>query len=351
MIQKKTHSALMRTDRLISEAIERLSLDLSGLVVYTEAATGHFSVTAPLAARAGAERVIALSRPWKEMSASEVGREMRELSDYMDLSNRITMVTERSLADMAEADIITNLGFVRPLDRNVIAALKPTAVIPFMREAWEQRNDDIDLHACRDHGIAVFATDESSPDVRVFDTCGLLAAKLLFEAGIEISGTHIIIVSSDKFGATIGQCLKKLGARTYLFQTLSDKELLKALPRADALIAADFTAKEMLLGPGGMIGPDVLAKISPALAVIAFAGWVDGNALEQSGLKCVPKEGSLAGRMGRTLAYLGPWPVINLHAAGLKVGAAAAHGARQGLAGRALSEYVCSLSPATEVPI
>jgi len=80
--------------------------------------------------------------------------------------------------------------------------------------------------------------------------------------------------------------------------------------------------------------------------VIAFAGGVDATALGRVGLQCIPREGSAPRRMGRTLADLGPRPVVDLHAAGLKVGAAAARGRRAGLTGGALAEYVCRLAPA-----
>lgn len=349
MNQQFAIGTLTRLSKLISKAIERLSLDLSGLVVYTEAATGYFSITAPLAAKAGAEKVFALAQPWKGLSADEVSCETKKLADYLNVGKRINLITKRSITDFSEADIVTNLGFVRPIDKDIVMALKQTAVISYMREPWEIRLQDVDLSACRERGIPVFATNESHPDVGVFDTCGLLAAKLLFEAGIEINGTFIIIVSSDRFGPVIKDCLTKLGAGVCLLTSPSHESFLETLPKADALVIADFTAKKMLLGQGGLIEPAVLAQHAPGLPVIAFAGGVDGISTSNAGLRCIPEEGCAVGRMGRTLAYIGPSPVINLHAAGLKVGSAAAYGIRQGLAGNALTEYVRSTSPSAEM--
>ena len=48
----------LRVVKLIRDTIEFLKLDLSGLVVLTEAASGPFVVTPVVAAAAGAERVI-----------------------------------------------------------------------------------------------------------------------------------------------------------------------------------------------------------------------------------------------------------------------------------------------------
>ena len=53
---------LTRIVRLMRTVIAELDLDLGGLTVYTEAATGAYAVTAVLAALAHAQRVYALAR-------------------------------------------------------------------------------------------------------------------------------------------------------------------------------------------------------------------------------------------------------------------------------------------------
>ena len=336
-----------RVERLVREAIERLALDLSGLTIYTEAATGPFAVTAPLAARAGAERVIALARPWGGRSAIEVGRETTDVARALGVAPEVSVVTERRADDLAAADVVTNLGFVRPLDRALVSALGPTAAIAYMREAWETRDGDVDLDACRERGVPVFATDEHHPDVRVFDACGLLALKLLLEAGVDVGAGPIVVVSPDPFGPAIADCLGKLGARVAVVPSI--RAALERLPGADALVIADFAAIAPIIGEGG-VPVEIVAERAPGIAVVAFAGGVDGAGLGRAGVRCVPAEGCRPGRMGRTLADLGPRPVVDLHAAGLKVGAAAARGRRAGLAGRALADHVRQTSPAMEMP-
>jgi hypothetical protein len=337
-----------RLARLIREAVHRLTLDLSGLHVYTEAASGPFAITAPLAALAGAEHVVALARPWAERSAPEVGRETVTLAEALGVAGHVTVVTARDPADLARADIVTNLGFVRPIDRAAVAMLKPTAVVPYMREAWEVRADDVDLAACRERGIAVFATDEHHPDVRVFDACGVLAVKLLLEAGIDVGGGLILVASPDPFGPAIADTLGKLGARVGLVPSVA--QCVSRLPEADALVVADFTARAPLVADGTDLEPRSIARLAPDIAVVAFAGGVDGAALAAAGIRCMPADGCRPGRMGRTLADLGPRPVVDLHAAGLKVGAAAARARRAGLTGAALVEEVCRTSPAVPLP-
>ena len=43
-------------------SMDRTGLDLMGMTILTEAATGAYGVTAPLAALAGAQRVLAVGR-------------------------------------------------------------------------------------------------------------------------------------------------------------------------------------------------------------------------------------------------------------------------------------------------
>jgi len=343
-------AASARIGRVIDDAIDRLRLDLRGLVVYTEAATGAFAVTAPLAARAGAESVFALARPWRGRPADDVAAETRDLSAAVGVADRVVIRTERRMDDLARSDIVTNLGFVRPIDADVVAALKATAAVPYMREAWELREGDIDLAACRRRGIPVIATDEHHPDVAVFDYCGLLAARMLFDAGLEICANRVIVVSTDQFGPALVDWLGRLGAEVVLAPSVRAEACWAALPRADALIVADFVETRMTIGAGGGIEAGMLAERAPGLAVIAFAGGVDGASLAAAGLRCVPAEGSAPGRMGRTLAELGPRPVAMLHGAGLKVGAEAARARARGMSGRLLVEHVCRTAPGMAMP-
>lgn len=345
MIKEKISNETAASQRAIERSIRRLKLDLSGLTIYTEAGSGFFCLTAPLAALAGADRVIALARPWSGKNADEVGDETRRLAGQLGVGDRVSVVTERSLADFSGADVVTNLGFVRPLDRQTVMAMKPGAAIPYMREAWERREGEIDWQACRERGISVFATNENDPCVRVFESCGHLAAKMMFEAGEEILDCSAAIISDDPFGGAIAEGLRRFGAEARVLGHRDVPGWIKSPESVDVLIIADFCRREWVVARGGLLDPGLLAEKLPRACVIAFAGGVDGLQLAKEGVRCWPLDGCLPQRMSRTLAHLGPGPVAMLHGAGLKVGAAAARGC-QFLSGSALSEYVLKNSPA-----
>ena len=53
---------VVRTARIVRRVVDETGLDLRGLDVLTEAATGPFAATAAMAAFAGADEVVALAR-------------------------------------------------------------------------------------------------------------------------------------------------------------------------------------------------------------------------------------------------------------------------------------------------
>lgn len=312
-----------RIVNLIQEVIAALDLDLSGMVVLTEAASGPYVVTPIIAALAGAETVFALTRDSQYASADAVTAQTRALGVLCRIpEGKIEICRERSPHLFAQADIVTNLGFVRPLDAATVATMKPTAVVPLMCEAWEFRSSDIDLNACRSRGVTVLATNEEHPKVDVFAYSGWLALKMLFDAQIEIHKSRMVIVSSDKFGLTIQRRLESCGARPVLVTDLSSAGHRDELAKCDVLVIADYSRADTIIGPDGDIQTSDLARRAPAATVLQYAGRIDAAGLLASGLAVYPRTEIGAHRMALTLAGLGPRPVIELHAAGLKVGQA-----------------------------
>jgi hypothetical protein len=315
----------LRLVNLIQKAIGFFELNLSGLTVLTEAASGPYVVTPVIAALAGAKRVLALTRDSRYASVETVKSQTSALEELCSPENRVEIFSRRSVDLYAKADIITNLGFVRPIDAEVIAAMKPGAVIPMMCEAWEFRPGDVDLEACRRRNIPVVGTNEDYPGLEVFDYSGGLCLKLLFEAQIEIQKSHIIIVSGDKFGAVIEKRLTQAGAHVRLLPNLCNM-VPQDWREVDALVVADYTRLGEIIGPGGDLAARDLARYAPGLTVIQFAGQVDVAGIRESGLFIYPGQELGPRRMAVTLAGLGPRPVIDLHTAGLKIGELFARG-------------------------
>jgi hypothetical protein len=301
--------------------VERLELDLGGLVVVTEAGTNHFALTPILAAHAGAARVYAVSRDSRWGEAAATHEAVERLRRTLGAPDRIESVETLGQEILGSADLVTNLGWVRPLDEQKVEQMRPGAVISAMCEAWEIRAEDIDLVACARRGVRVAGVNEDHPRVDVFEHNGLLAVKMLQRLQIEVHGTRITIVGNGKFAERIATTLEKLGADVRRTPGFSHERAPGALEAADAIVIADYAKTDLLLGEGGEMSVEELLKLSPYAAIVQFAGWIRADELRDAGIALFPGREIGPRRMGCTMAFLGPAPLIDLHGAGLKVGA------------------------------
>ena len=314
-----------RVRRLVDEAVERFALDLNGLTVLTEAASGPFVVTALLAARSGGS-VIAVTRDSAYGSADDIREYTLRWAGTLGVDDAVDVHVGMGADRAADADLVTNLGFVRPIDPSFVAGMRDGAAISLMCEPWEVRPQDVDLAACRAAGVPVLGTDERDPRVQTFRFVGMLALKLLLELDVEIVAGAIVVVSSDPFATPIVDLLRNAGGAVSLVDVtagddLRDESVLQACARADAVVVAEHRDRRTIIGDSTGIPVDALAAAGTAVAHIA--GGVDD--LEQR-LRKHPAERAEPGCMAVTTDVLGPRPVIDLHAAGLRVGQALVEG-------------------------
>jgi hypothetical protein len=301
---------------LIDAAVERCRLDLKGKTVLTEAACGAYVVTPVLAACAGADRVYAMTRSTSHGTVGEAAAQTLELARLAGVRDRIEIVTDRSASIVAQADIITNSGHVRPIDREMIGWMKPSAVVSMMHEAWEFRPGDLDLRACRDRGILAAATDKRHPDVDVFSFLGLMAVKLLMDARVAVYRSSILLLCDNPFSGFIVRGLRRAGA------TVVVAERVPAAPRQQR-----FDAILVAMKPGHV--PVVTATDArliachwPGAVVAQFWGDLDRSALHDLNVAVWPAKAEApgTGHMGILPSAIGPEPVIRLQSGGLKVG-------------------------------
>ncbi len=303
----------LRLARLMREAVRRCRLDLSGATVLTEAATGAYVVTPVLAALAGAARVLALTRGTRYGTAEEVAVRTRELARVAGVEERLEILTARSPALFAEADVVTNSGHVRPIDAAAIAAMRPGTVLPLMFEAWEFREGDLDLAACRARGIRVAGTNERHPCVDVFGFLGLMAVKLLADAGVSAYGGRILLCCDNPFRLYLQRGLVAAGAQVQAVERL--REARSPAP-CDAVLVA--------LRPAGRAVLDAedaawLAARLPGAVVAQYWGDLDRDALAAAGVPVWPPSPPRRGHMAILPSDVGPEPIVRLQAGGLKV--------------------------------
>jgi hypothetical protein len=304
-----------RLVRLMRSAVEEMRLDLRGAVVLTEAATGPYVVTPVLAALAGADEVLAVTRPSRYGSVEQVRELTHELARHAGVEERVLVTADRPESLVGPADVVTNSGHVRPIDGRLVAAMKPGAVVPLMFEAWEldSARSDLDLDALRRRGIPVAGTNERHPAVGVFAHLGLMAVRLLLDAGTAVRGTSIALLCDNPFRSYLESGLEAAGAVVNGGAEISE---LVGGPRADVVLVA--------LRPrnGGVLDRRTAAEIArvwPDVVVVQFWGEIDRLELRRLGLDCWPPTAPPAGHMAVLPSDLGPEPVVRLQAGGLKV--------------------------------
>ena len=339
-LPESTSAECRRFVWLLQCAVDDLDLDLNDMTVLTEAASGWFSATALLAALAGAS-VVAIGRDSHYGSFETVQSAMNRQAARLGVADRVRYTSNRRDPMVADCNIVTNCGFVRPLDADLLSKVGNDAVISYMYEAWEARQRDVDLKFCETQGIPVYYSDEDGWGQGVFSSCGMLAVKLCMEAGLEVAGNAIGVVSSDRFGDVILSALRMAGANARSVLLGSEN----ATGLFDAIVVADYCQDGTVIDKAAA-NETLASLLSPGGTVIQFVGPNDRAAIRESGFGVYPDEDLVPHRMARTLAHLGPRPVVRLSAIGLKVGGVAATGVQRGLHGRELDSFVVENSPA-----
>ncbi len=329
----------MRFDRLylrgivksIEKRISLTRLDLSGLTVLTEAATGGYSVTPVIAAMAGAELVIAYTKDSPYGSIQNVINETKRLIDATGMSLNIKITNTISLHDYSKADIVTNSGHLRPITREHIMSMKPTAVIPLMYESWELRREDVDLEACREQGIRVAGINEHHKMLDVFSFLGPLVGSVLYNAFIPMMESRIAVVSNNAFGSSIARYLVSNRAKVFC---VGPEQVFKGVGNAvlcgdikETIIREDIDASIIATTPS-VITTNTYPKedltkfilnLSPHTCIHLW-GDVDYKNLCNSDIIVIPENPIKEGHQGLSMSLIGPEPIIRLQTGGLKVG-------------------------------
>src|SRR5215467_13004093 len=291
-----------RLVRLMGTAVERCRLDLTGLAILTEAASGPYAVTPVLAAMAGGT-VYALAGPSKYATAEELRKVTRELAQIAGVADRITLAEKKEPAIVGSVDIVTNSGQVRPIDARMVAQLKPTCVVPLMYEAWEYRSTDVDAGACRSRGIAVAGTNERHPAVDVFSFLGPMAVKQLHDAGIAVYGSRLVLLCDNAFAPFITQGLRNVGAEVSEARRLTHEVLGE---HCDAVLLARQPGAGSALSAAEV---RVLSEQAPGAVLVQYWGDVDRSALAAAGVPTWPERPPRVGHMGVLPSAVGPEPV------------------------------------------
>jgi len=321
-----------RKRKFVKRAIKKFRLNLEGLTVFTEAATGNYKYTPIIAALAGAKHVFAITGDSTYGKKEDVKTQTLKEAQEMGVANKLRIIFNKDVSCLRKSDIITNSGFVRPITREMISFMKPTAVIPLMWETWEFRPEDLDLTACREKGILVMGTNEHHPSLNLWHSMGFKICKLLFNAGFSVYQDNLLLVASGDYGDSIANFFINNGVR---FDRLvldggvpqrqrpfirTREEVLSRLGEYDVLIVAEMHNPIDIISAKGLIPTGVLKAVNPLIQIIFVCGLVNSDDIVKEGLAMYPPDVSPFGYIRVSAEYLGWKPTLELNTAGLRVG-------------------------------
>jgi hypothetical protein len=322
--------------------VEKLNLNLNGLTVLTECASKAYGFIPFMAAIAGAE-VHAMGRNSAYGTFNSNRDFICELLQKEHIEDRVTFY-ETAVPDeiYSKIDILTNSGFLRPITRNTINKLKKSAVIPLMWETWEIREGEIDIQACQEKLIPVIGTNENFKDADMFSYPGMLALKLLFEAGLEIANNKFVLAGGGLTGELIAKTLINNNVDFLWFGNVNGENKNEMLPysdlrkilemkRVDAILVADHVFGKQIIGRDSLLNFHDLKYKFPFIKLCHICGNIDSNELRTAGLDCYPDSIKPFGYMSYETINLGWEPVIILASAGLKVGELASRARQSGM--------------------
>ncbi|HMC85007.1 MAG TPA: hypothetical protein VKI61_05755 [Chitinophagaceae bacterium] len=325
----------MLIDKLARQ-VQALQLDLKGKTVLTEAATGAYIVTPILAAIAGA-KVFAFSKTTRYGSLDDVFAATRELANtFKEFPLNIHLIDRISPETVAEADIITNAGHLRPLNESMLSNAKDEMVIPLMYEAWEWRDADMDIKYIRKRGFRIGATNERHPKVDVFNYLGDMALKQIFDAGICPYKNKFILLCNNDFGPFIAKVLSAVCDGLAVIDKDENRDRynpglvdwLGGFPEvkipesyrdAEAIIFTAYPFDQEWIGRNA---PIQLSQIRAQLSdpfILRYCGDINEIELEKNEVRFFPKHVH-SGHMGILPSAIGNDPIIRLQSGGLKVG-------------------------------
>lgn len=297
---------------LVREQIATYQLNLVGLTVVTAAAAGYQAAMAVMASFAGANRVVALTRPSKGYpSTADTAAATLALGRAGGVGERIDLLGHLASARWAKTDIVAasvELGAISP---SIIELLPAQAVIALMGEPWEFRPGFLDIDVCRAVGIKVVAPNLGHPAVGLLPDYATLCCKLLAEAGLDAHEARLAVVCDTPCAPFIEQALRERGAQVSVFAHPSH---VTAQPWDGIILATRASEK-----PGMDINNlGRIVESAPNALLVQFSGGIDRSAAAYFGMRLWPPKKPGRGQLALPLEVLGPGPTLRRMVAGLK---------------------------------
>jgi len=322
---------MIREFNVVKEQIKNFNLDLSGLTVITECASGFYAYNTFVPILANAKKVIAVSKTTSYGTFEENKKNIEDLAEKLniDISN-LEVVEKLEEHHLKEADIVTNSGLVRPITSDMMSKMKNTSVIPLMWETWEFRDEDLDLSSAIENDILVLGTKETSKEIDMRGYAGVLGLAVLVYLNLEVYKTKVVLFGNEVLGNAIVETFEKNNVEYLWFvespcnknqksyKELEDyKHIIKSY---DVVLFAEHSYRDEILTKEHGVTLKELSELNEEIKIGVIAGNINEQELKNSSLEYFPKKIMPVGYMSFQPYHMGAKPVIELFSAGLKIG-------------------------------
>ena len=169
----------------------------------------------------------------------------------------------------------------------------------------------------------------------------ILAIKLLLDLGLEVHNNKIVIVG----GGIVGHHIEKIFSKLNIFNiwitetgferkqncySVHEIEKILKFESIDSIVFAELNYKDEIIGQTSKLSFAKLKTKFPDLRIGHISGNIDIEELKSSKIYYLPKNIRPIGYISFGLDEIGPRPVIELMAAGLKVGEIATRSRKEG---------------------
>ncbi len=295
----------------IDYSIKKFKLNLNDQIVLTEASTGDYKATAIIADKAGAKRVYALAKNSKYGTIDDIKKGYEEYFKENKSSNIKIINSLEEIKD--KINIITNSGFIRPIDEKYLPYLSKNAVVTLMYEPWEFRKSDINLKLLYDNKIKVYGTNEHDKRLLTMDYIGITLLYLLLSLKIShFSNKKILILGTFEFTEPIERVLKN---NNYNVEVINDYSSSINPANYDVFVIAEHKNKKEIIGNSqqSYINKNNLTKKHN---VIHICGNVD---FKDAKFNYLPNTPAPFGYMSYRTDFIDTMALIDLQTGSLKV--------------------------------
>lgn len=298
--------------------IKKYNLDLTGMTVFTELADGNYFYTSIAAVLAGAKRVWAYTPSNCPIESKKINLIFEQVHDLLKSDNsKSSIFFATDFRDrIAESDIITNSGKVRPITICDLRKMKKSTVIALMMQSDQVRKKDVDIIQCINSGIWVAPVEEAF--IGIHTSIPFKVMKALFAAGLSVWQDKHLICGNLQEPVTV--FFKKNGISIKKFNDYLNANIVD-LKEFDTLIVHDYFNDFLWVGneaDNPIISIEKIKKENPLIKIVNISGNVDVDACLLNSIDIFPLKKHQSGKTTLSGDYLSYKVTIELNVAGLK---------------------------------